>query len=73
MPCENFYYGMRKSINPTIVHRMLCPTDVRTPERDGFRGSDVFVVLTVRGLSVDDVSVLVHVFFEAFLVCRHGA
>ena len=32
MPCENFYYGMRKSINPTIVHRMLYPTDVRTPE-----------------------------------------
>ena len=32
MPCENFYYGMRKSINPTIVHRMLYPTDVRPPE-----------------------------------------
>ena len=29
--------------------------------------------LRCGGLSVDDVSVLVHVFFEAFLVCRHGA
>ncbi len=32
MPCENFYYGMRKSINPTFVHRMPYPTYVRTPE-----------------------------------------